>query len=126
MGAISVSFDGGCSGAENMRRDLDLLQRSAAGETACAVRVYWFTPACLSLGRLQPESDIDIDACARDGIDVARRPSGGRAVLHEDEVTYAVACLVDDPHFGGDVITSCSRIHAAVGAALADLGVITT
>lgn len=125
MGAISVSYEGGCSGAENMRRDLHLLQSSAAGEVSCAVRVYWFTPACLSLGRLQPESDVDVDACARDGVDVVRRPSGGRAVLHDDEVTYALACRVDDPNFGGDVMTSCARIHAAVADALADLGVIT-
>ena len=125
MGAISVSYEGGCSGAENMRRDVDLLHRSAAGEVLCAVRVYWFAPACLSLGRLQPESDVDLEACARDRVDVVRRPSGGRAVLHDDEVTYAVVCRVDDPDFGGDVMTSCARIHAAVAEGLRLLGVDT-
>lgn len=123
---LPVAVVGGHRGAENMRLDTDLLRRCAAGETTGAIRVYWFDPACLSLGRMQPESDVDAAACARDGIDVVRRPSGGRAVLHEDEVTYAVVCRADDPWFGGDVVTSCARIHRAVAAGLADLGVLTT
>ena len=108
-----------------MRLDGDLLQRCAERETIGAIRLYWFAPPCLSLGRLEPESDVDLEACARDGVDVVRRPSGGRAVLHSDEVTYAVVCRVDDPDFGGDVMSSCARIHAAVAAGLWRLGVTT-
>jgi lipoate-protein ligase A len=126
MRTLPVVVDGGRPGAENMRLDADLLRRCADGETRGLVRVYWFAPRCLSLGRMQPDADVDRDACARDGIDVVRRPSGGRAVLHDDEVTYAVVCRVDDPWFGGDVMTSCARIHRAVAAGLARLGVVTT
>lgn len=126
MATLPVVVDGGRRGADNMRLDADLLRRCAARETPGAIRVYWFEPACLSLGRMQPESDVDRDACARDGVDVVRRPSGGRAVLHEDEVTYAVVCRADDPWFGGDVMTSCARIHRAVAAGLVDLGVVTS
>lgn len=125
MRADRLVIDGAAPGSEHMRRDTDELRRCASGETAGSVRLYWFAPACLSLGRLEPLSDVDVDVCAGDGVDIAHRPSGGRAVLHEDEVTYAVVCRRDDPHFGGDVMISCARIHAAIAAGLAFLGVDT-
>lgn len=118
-------IDGAGTGADHMHRDADMLRRCSTGALAGQVRVYWFAPPCLSLGRLQPDSDVDLAACARDGIDVVRRPSGGRAVLHDNEVTYAVVCRIDDPDFGGDVMTSCARIHAAVSQGLRRLGVVT-
>ena len=120
-----VDIEGAGAGADHMQRDAETLRRCAAGGLGRAIRVYWFAPACLSLGRLEPESDVDLEACARDGIDVVRRPSGGRAVLHSDEVTYAVVCRIDDPDFGGDVMTSCGRIHDAVSRGLRRLGVAT-
>jgi lipoate-protein ligase A len=109
-----------------MRRDSEHLRRCSACEISGLIRLYCFAPPCLSLGRLEPVSDVDVDACARDGVDVVRRPSGGRAVLHDDEVTYAVICRDDDPHFGGDVLTSCARVHAAIARGLGLLGVTTT
>jgi lipoate-protein ligase A len=75
---------------------------------------------------MQPLDDVDLEACARDGVDVVRRPSGGRAVLHDQEVTYSVVCRSTDPAFGGRVLESCSRIHEAVAAGLSLLGVRTT
>jgi len=108
-----------------MRRDVELLQRCARGDVAGAVRLYWFAPACLSLGRLQSMADVNMSACAHDGVDVVRRPSGGRAVLHDGEVTYAVVCRVNDPDLGGDVLDACSRIHQHVARGLAVLGVAT-
>jgi lipoyl(octanoyl) transferase len=118
-------IDAPAPGEENMLRDLALLDACAAGEIRGAVRLYGFQPACLSLGRMQSMSDVDLDACARDGVDVVRRPSGGRAVLHDQEVTYSVTCRSTDPVFGGRVLESCSRIHNAVAAGLALLGVPT-
>lgn len=122
---LTLSVDAPAPGEENMRRDLALLDACARGEIACAVRLYGFAPACLSLGRMQPMTDVDLAACARDGVDVVRRPSGGRAVLHDQEVTYAVVCRSTDPVFGGRVLESCSRIHEAVAAGLEMLGVRT-
>ena len=123
--ALEVLVEGHAPGDANMRRDIELLDACAAAEIPGAVRIYGFSPACLSLGRMQPLSDVDTDACARDGVDVVRRPSGGRAVLHDQEVTYAVVCAASDPHFGGRVLESCARIHAVVGSALRALGVDT-
>jgi lipoyl(octanoyl) transferase len=122
---LEVVIDAPAPGAENMRRDVELLDACARGEIPGAVRLYGFAPACLSLGRMQPFDDVDFDACARDGVDVVRRPSGGRAVLHDQEVTYCVVCRSTDPIFGGRVLESCSRIHEAVAAGLEVLGVRT-
>ena len=97
-------IDAPASGEENMARDLALLDACARREIPGAVRLYGFDPACLSLGRMQSLDDVDFEACARDGVDVVRRPSGGRAVLHDQEVTYAVVCRSTDQIFGGRVL----------------------
>jgi lipoate-protein ligase A len=123
---LETIIDAPAPGEDNMRRDLSLLDACARGAIPGAVRLYGFSPACLSLGRMQPLDDVDLEACARDGIDVVRRPSGGRAVLHDQEVTYSVVCRSTDPAFGGRVLESCSRIHEAVAAGLTFLGVRTT
>ncbi len=123
---LELIIDAPAPGDENMRRDLSLLDACARGEIPGAVRLYGFVPACLSLGRMQPLDDVNLEACSRDGVDVVRRPSGGRAVLHDQEVTYSVVCRSTDAVFGGRVLESCARIHEAVGAGLATLGVHTT
>jgi lipoyl(octanoyl) transferase len=123
---LELIIDEPARGEENMARDLGLLDACARGAIRGAIRLYGFDPACLSLGRMQPLDDVDLEACARDGVDVVRRPSGGRAVLHDQEVTYAVVCRSTDPVFGGRVLESCSRIHEAVADGLDLLGVHTT
>ena len=115
---LALIIDAPAPGEENMARDLALLDACARNEIPGAVRLYGFAPACLSLGRMQSLDDVDLEACASDGVDVVRRPSGGRAVLHDQEVTYAVVCRSTDPIFGGRVLESCSRIHEAVAAGL--------
>jgi lipoyl(octanoyl) transferase len=123
---LDLIIDPPAPGEENMRRDVALLDACARGEIPGAVRLYGFRPACLSLGRMQPMSDVDVEACGRDGVDIVRRPSGGRAVLHDQEVTYSVVCRSSDPVFGGRVLESCARIHAAIATGLGILGVRTT
>lgn len=84
---MRVSVDSARSGAENMARDLALLK-----EGLPAARLYGWKPACVSLGYGQPETEVDVQACRDYGLDVTRRPTGGGAILHEeDEVTYGVA-----------------------------------
>lgn len=74
------------TGQQNMARDLQLM-----GEGVPTIRLYAWTPACVSLGYAQPDTDVDADAARALGIDVVRRPTGGGAILHEeDEVTYCV------------------------------------
>lgn len=76
-------------GATNMAIDQALLQNT---DTVIQpiMRVYGWSPYCISLGYHQSEDDIDFNLCRERQIDVVRRPTGGRAVLHAEEVTYAV------------------------------------
>ena len=77
-------------GARNMAVDDALLRSMAAGGDP-VLRLYGFSPPCLSLGRFQSAADLgDAELRRRDRIALVRRPTGGRAVLHDAEVTYAV------------------------------------
>jgi lipoate-protein ligase A len=73
-----------------MARDVAILEAVAAGTSPPTVRLYGWRPPCLSLGRHQGLEAADLAFCAAHGIDVVRRPTGGRAVLHHLERTYAV------------------------------------
>jgi len=84
-------IDGDRSGAENMARDIAMLDAVIAGDVPGSLRLYGWSPSCLSLGRHQSDGAADVEFCRRHGIDVVRRPTGGRAVLHHLELTYAVA-----------------------------------
>jgi len=110
----------GRSGADNMAEDEALLLD--ADRTGRAfLRLYRWTPACLSLGRNEPAlSRYDRVAIARLGIDVVRRPTGGRAVWHEHEVTYAVAAPIT---LFGSLRESHRLIHERIVQALRTLGV---
>ena len=121
-----IRIEPAASGVENMRTDEALLDACALGTLSRIVRIYGFAPPCLSLGRMQSDACVDFDACTRDGVEVVRRPSGGSAVLHDREVTYAVVCRTDDADLGGTVLESCARIHRVIADALATLGVETT
>ncbi len=85
-GPFRLIIDGGTDGPLNMARDEALSERSARP----VVRFYAFRPATLSLGRFQPAASVDIEAARRDGLAVVRRPTGGQAVLHDNELTYSV------------------------------------
>jgi lipoate-protein ligase A len=83
----------GASGAVNMAIDAGLL--ALAERTGRAfLRLYRFDPPCLSFGRNEPVTGYDRSAITRLGVDVVRRPTGGRAVWHEHELTYAVAAPI--------------------------------
>jgi lipoate-protein ligase A len=60
------------------------------------IRLYGFSPPTLSLGRFQKaKGQISVQKLARDGVTLVRRPTGGHAVLHDDELTYSVALSKD-------------------------------
>lgn len=83
------------AGVFNMERD-EALARSLqvlgdAGEQV--LRVYGWEPPAISLGHHQDATTIDDEALRRDGFDLVRRPTGGRAILHHEELTYCVVML---------------------------------
>ncbi|MBI2618785.1 MAG: lipoate--protein ligase family protein [Ignavibacteriales bacterium] len=89
------------SGSENMRVDGELVQTLTTGGDECFVRVYGWSPWAVSLGWNQSLEAIELEKTARAGIDVVRRPTGGRAILHADELTYSVAMVADSKSVAG-------------------------
>lgn len=110
------------SGPMNMAVDEAIFDRMAAGNTMPTLRLYAWNPYCLSLGCLQPAAEADAAALARLGWDLVRRPTGGRAILHAEELTYSVAGLTQDPRLAGSVLACYRRLAQALVLALVNLG----
>ena len=108
------------SGAENMARDTALQARAArTGETVFSV--YSWSRPTLSFGRNQPASGLyDLDKIRAAGIDVVRRPTGGRAILHNHEVTYSVTAPMED---AASLRETYSRINRILQTGLGRLGI---
>jgi lipoyl(octanoyl) transferase len=99
----------------------EALMAEARHDGMWILRVYSWSVPTLSLGRNQRARDgYDLSRLAARGIDVVRRPTGGRAILHDREVTYSVAAPVTD---AGDLRESYRRINRLLIAALQTLGV---
>ncbi len=82
--------------AWNMEFDGRLAQETLRGVCSPVFRVYGWNPNAVSVGRNQPMSDFDLPALAAAGIDIVRRPTGGKAILHANELTYSVVMRCDD------------------------------
>ena len=109
----------GRSGSENMSIDHSLLCRAQEG--VGFLRLYRWSPPCLSFGRNEPAKyRYDLTEIERLGLDTVRRPTGGRAVWHDAEVTYAVAAPTAT--FGA-LRETYNIIHATIAVALRGLGV---
>lgn len=108
-------------GAWNMAVDETLLESTARGDAPPTLRFYAWQPPCLSLGYAQPLADVDRGRLAAHGWDLVRRPTGGRAILHTDELTYSVAGPNTEPRLAGEILTSYRRLSEAILAALESL-----
>ncbi len=114
---IERAFDR--TGAENMHRDEELARELVADIAALNIlRLYSWQPAAISIGFQQKLEAIDLDACQMAGIDVVRRPTGGRAVLHINELTYAVIMREET---GAGITASHNRIVEALLKSLASI-----
>ncbi len=114
-------------GPWNMAVDEAVLEAVGRGDTLLpTLRLYAWEPACLSLGHSQPFADADRTALEENGWDIVRRITGGRAILHTDELTYAVITSPDEPRMEGDIITSYERISKVLLAALESLALPVT
>ncbi len=78
------------TGAWNMALDETLARHMSGRDAVPVLRLFRWKPWAVSLGYNQSEADLKGDACRTDGIDVVRRPTGGRAILHAQELTYSV------------------------------------
>lgn len=106
------------SGSENMRRD-EAMAEACAIDGVPRLRLYSWQPYTLSLGHNQSDAGIDSGVLAARGYEIVRRPTGGRAVFHAEEITYAVAM----PSGGAGIHETYARITDALRRGLETLGV---
>ena len=105
-----------------MAVDEALLEAAGRDESLPTLRLYDWAPACLSLGIAQSYKDVDASRLEANGWDVGRRATGGRAILHADELTYSVTAPPDEPRVRGSVLESYRRLAGALVAAVRALG----
>jgi lipoyl(octanoyl) transferase len=109
-------------GAWNMAVDEAILESVYSGDSLPTLRLYAWDPACLSLGHAQPFSEVNTETIEKRGWDIVRRPTGGRAILHVDELTYSVIAPNTDPRVAGGVLESYLRLSQAMLEALKIMG----
>lgn len=84
---------GPLDGPSNMALDEALLSRFEPGCSLPVLRLYGWNPPAFSIGRFQkPDEVIDLEGCARAGIPVIRRVTGGGCIFHAEELTYSIVC----------------------------------
>lgn len=98
-------------GKVNMDIDAKLLDEAiASGLSTPIFRLYGWSPACVSLGRNQEDAFLDRNFLESNNIDVVRRLTGGRALLHDNEITYSFVCPVSYLKNGSHVVLSYKEI----------------
>ncbi|MDZ7336905.1 MAG: lipoate--protein ligase family protein [candidate division KSB1 bacterium] len=112
------------AGAWNMAVDEALASEAAAGQGPPTLRVYWWRPACISLGYHQHLEEIDLERCRADGVEVVRRPTGGRAILHDEELTYCVVLPASSVHYHEEIPRTYELLSRALLQGLHNLGVV--
>jgi lipoyl(octanoyl) transferase len=109
------------TGVWNMAVDESILEHIHRGKSQPTLRLYAWNPPCLSLGHAQPFTDVDMERVKARGWDVVRRLTGGRAILHTDELTYSVTASADEPNLAGSVLESYNRLAQALMYAMREL-----
>lgn len=114
------------SGKENMQIDSDLLDYAIKNNLQEPIfRLYGWSPACVSLGRNQKDDFLDYDFLKKNDIDIVRRLTGGRALLHDKELTYSYICPVTFLKNGENVVESYKEISQFLIERLEKLGIHT-
>ena len=106
------------SGVFNMEYDEALARALVDSVGNSTIRVYGWQPFAISLGWNQSMDEIDLNKTFSAGIDVVRRPTGGRAILHANELTYSVVM----PVYGKNILTVYEDISHALIEGLRELG----
>jgi lipoyl(octanoyl) transferase len=106
-----------------MALDEAILEAAGSGKVPPTLRLYAWYPACLSLGYAQAMADVDLGRLETLGWQLVRRPTGGKAILHTDELTYSVTGPLNEPRLTGSVLESYRRLSRALIQALRLLGI---
>jgi lipoyl(octanoyl) transferase len=122
MQTLKIIMDGPRDGAFNMAEDARLLAEHNPGDEPI-LRIYQWRPAAVSSGYHQPDTDFDFTRIESLGFDFVHRPTGGRAILHADELTYAVIGTSPSLLFGESLHHTYMKINDALLAFLLALGI---
>ena len=107
-----------------MAFDRLLMEEVREGRWDFVLRVYGWEPACVSIGKLQdPDREVDRSSLSAAGIGLVRRPTGGRAVWHQTEVTYSVTARVDHPMVSGPVSEALRKVAEPLADSVRSLGI---
>jgi lipoate-protein ligase A len=106
-----------------MAIDEAVLESVSHAQSLPCLRLYAWEPPCLSIGYAQPHKDIDLENLNLLGWDWVRRPTGGRAILHTDELTYSVIAPITELRVSGGVLESYQRLSTALLAGLHSLNI---
>lgn len=112
------------TGRFNMDEDANLLDYAVENNlNEPILRLYGWCPACISLGRNQDDFSVNNLYCSKNNIDIVRRLTGGRALLHNKELTYSFICNFDYLENGNSVIESYKEISGALIKSLSLLNI---
>ena len=113
---------GPCNATYNMALDEAIAALVRKKDMPPALRLYgWVTPS-VSIGCFQKISDVDISYCTEKNIPVVRRPTGGRAIFHTQEITYSFSVKTKTGLFSKGLFDSYKKISTALGLALSKTG----
>ncbi|OGW08324.1 MAG: hypothetical protein A2W75_00560 [Nitrospinae bacterium RIFCSPLOWO2_12_39_15] len=116
--------DGFNDGFYNMAVDEAIASAVENGISPPTLRFYGWKSSTLTIGYSQKiDKKIDIEYCRKDGIDIVLRPTGGRAVLHDKEVTYSIISPRDNPLFPDNISGTYKAISEALAKGLSFLGI---
>jgi len=119
---VLFQVDGSATGQRNMELDLDLHASVLRGRYDVAMRLYSWQPLCVSLGKHQTADALHTESLQRHGVDVSHRPTGGRAVLHANEVTYCICVPLPDVSKAQNVYASVhDLLYSVIGPIAPDL-----
>jgi lipoate-protein ligase A len=113
---------GACRASYNMAMDEAIATRVKKGNSAPTLRLYGWDRPSVSIGYFQKISDINRDYCTENKIPIVRRPTGGRALLHDYEITYSFSVKTDSGVFSMGLLDSYEKISKAFGLALSKIG----
>ena len=112
---------GPCSASYNMALDEAIATEVRKGNAPATLRFYGWERASVSLGSFQKITDLNLPYCITNNIPVVRRPTGGRAILHGDELTYSLSAE-NDGLFSGGLLDTYRQVSTALKSALRMLG----
>ncbi|MBF0541547.1 MAG: lipoate--protein ligase family protein [Nitrospirae bacterium] len=107
--------------SQNMTIDQEIADEVIYGD-ASALRFYGWNVPSVTLGYFQKESGINIDYCKDNSIPVVKRPTGGRAVLHDNELTYSFASGINDGIFTNNLLDNYHKLSDVFKTAFSEIG----